>query len=113
TEVGTPGANLQPLFDAIVDHVPPPRGNPDASLQILVANLDSSDYLGRIAIGRIFNGTVNLIDPVVVLKLGGATQQTKITKLFAFDGLKRIEVERATAGDIVCPAGIEDIPIGA
>src|SRR5207237_1832398 len=106
------GESLQPLFEAIVEHVPPPRGNPEAALQILVANLDSSDYLGRIAIGRIFNGTVNLNDPVAVLKLGGATEQTRITKLFAFDGLKRIEVERTTAGDIVCLAGIEDITIG-
>jgi len=104
--------SLQPLFEAIVEHVPPPRGNPDAPLQILVANLDSSDYLGRIAIGRVFNGTVALNDPVVVLKLGGATQQTRITKLFTFDGLKRVEVERAMAGDIVCLAGIEEITIG-
>jgi GTP-binding protein len=112
TEMDVRGENLQPLFEAIVDHVPPPRGNPDAPLQILVANLDSSDYLGRIAIGRVFNGTVNLNDPVAVLKLGGATQQTKITKLFTFDGLKRVEVDRARAGDIVCLAGIEDITIG-
>src|SRR5262249_32611505 len=112
TDVGTPGGNLQPLFDAIVEHVPPPRGNPDAPLQILVANLDSSDYLGRIAIGRIFNGAVKLNDPVLVMKLGGAREETKITKLFAFDGLKRVEVERAAAGDIVCLAGIEDITIG-
>src|SRR5204862_696004 len=90
-----PGEDLRALFEAILDHVPPPRGNPEAPLQILVANLDSSDYLGRIAIGRIFNGTVNLNDPVAVLKLGGAAQQTRITKLFAFDGLKRVEVERA------------------
>src|SRR4029077_8042879 len=106
------GENLQPLFEAIVDHAPPPRGNPEAPLQILVANLDSSDYLGRIAIGRIFNGTVNLNDPVAVLKLGGAIQETKITKMFSFDGLKRVEVERAFAGDIICLAGIEDITIG-
>ena len=111
-EMGAAGENLQPLFEAIVDHVPPPRGNPDAPLQILVANLDASDYLGRIAIGRIFNGTVRLNDPVVVMKLGGASQQTKITKLFSFDGLKRVETERAAAGDIVCLAGIEDITIG-
>jgi GTP-binding protein len=108
TAVDGRGENLQPLFEAIVEHVPPPRGNPDAPLQILVANLDSSDYLGRIAIGRIFNGTVNLNDPVAVLKLGGATQQTRITKLYAFDGLKRVEVERAIAGDIVCLAGIDN-----
>jgi GTP-binding protein len=111
-EMGAAGENLQPLFEAIVDHVPPPRGNPGAPLQILVANLDASDYLGRIAIGRIFNGTVRLNDPVVVMKLGGASQQTKITKLFSFDGLKRVETEHASAGDIVCLAGIEDITIG-
>ncbi len=111
-DMGALGEDLQPLFEAIVDHVPPPLGNPEAPLQILVANLDSSDYLGRIAIGRIFNGTVRLNDPVAVLKLGGATEQTKITKLYSFDGLKRIEVERASAGDIVCLAGIENITIG-
>jgi len=104
--------DLRPLFDAIVEHVPPPRGNPDGALQMLVANLDSSDYLGRIAIGRIFNGTVKLNDPVAVLKIGGGIEQTKVTKLFSFDGLKRIEIERASAGDIICLAGIEDITIG-
>ena len=112
TDLGTPGESLQPLFDAIVESVPPPRGNPDAALQILVANLDSSDYLGRIAIGRVFNGTVKLNGPVSVLKLGGTIELTKITKLFAFDGLKRVEIEQAAAGDIVCLAGIEGINIG-
>ncbi|MBM3818311.1 MAG: translational GTPase TypA [Acidimicrobiia bacterium] len=107
-----PGEDLRALFDAIVDHVPPPRGNPDAPLQMLVANLDSSDYLGRIAIGRIFNGTVRLNDMVVVLKLGGEAQETRVTKLFAFDGLTRVEIQQAAAGDIVCLAGIEDITIG-
>jgi GTP-binding protein len=108
----TPGDSLLPLFEAIVEHVPPPRGNPDGPLQMLVANLDSSDYLGRIAIGRIFNGVVRLNDPVAVLKLDGSEQQTRVTKLFAFDGLKRIEIQQAAAGDIVCLAGIEDITIG-
>src|SRR6188474_1990935 len=74
-DLDTPGVDLRPLFEAIVEHVPPPRGNRDAPLQILVANLDSSDYLGRIAIGRVFNGTVALNEPVAVLKLDGATQQ--------------------------------------
>ncbi len=112
TDLAKPGENLRPLFDAIVDHVPPPKGDPAAALQILVANLDSSDYLGRIAIGRIFNGTVKLNGTVSVLKLGGAIELTKVTKLFAFDGLKRAEVEQAAAGDIVCIAGIEGITIG-
>ena len=89
-----------------------PRAIPTAPLQILVANLDSSDYLGRIAIGRVFNGTVKLNGPVSVLKLGGTIEQTKVTKLFAFDGLKRVEIEQAAAGDIVCLAGIEGITIG-
>jgi GTP-binding protein len=112
TEASTRGEDLRPLFEAIVEHVPPPRGNPEAPLQMLVANLDASDYLGRIAIGRIFNGTVRLNDSVAVVKLGGAVQQTRVTKLFAFDGLKRVEIERAAAGDVVCLAGIEDITIG-
>jgi GTP-binding protein len=107
-----PGRDLQPLFDAILRHVPPPRGNLDAPLQILVANLDSSDYLGRIAIGRIFNGRVKIGDTVAVCKLDGSFKETKITKLFAFEGLKRVDIEDAAAGDIVCLAGIEDITIG-
>ena len=106
------GTDLSALFTAIVEHVPPPRGDPDAPLQLLVANLDASDYLGRIAIGRIFNGTVRLNDSVVVVKLDGEVQETRVTKLFAFDGLKRVEIDEAAAGDIVCLAGIEDITIG-
>ena len=106
------GTDLRPLFDAIVQHVPPPHGDPEAPLQILVANLDSSDYLGRIAIGRIVNGTVALNDPVAVRKLDGSSQATRVTKLYAFEGLTRVEIERAAAGDVVCVAGIEDITIG-
>src|SRR5213080_5015436 len=106
------GDDLRPLFDAIVDHVPPPRGNPDAPLQLLVANLDSSDYVGRIAIGRIFNGRVRVGDPVAVCKLDAAVQQTKVTKLYAFEGLKRVDIQEAAAGDIVCLAGLEEITIG-
>ncbi len=107
-----PGVDLQPLFEAIVAFVPPPRGNPDAPLQLLVANLDSSDYLGRIAIGRIFNGRVKIGDSVCVCKLDAAVQQTKVTKLYAFEGLRRVDIQEAAAGDIVCLAGIEDITIG-
>ena len=106
------GTDLRPLFDAIVDHVPPPKGNPATGLQMLVANLDSSDYLGRIAIGRVFNGQVRIGDQITVCKLDGNLQQTKVTKLFAFEGLKRIDIDEASAGDIVCLAGIDDITIG-
>ena len=107
-----PGDDLRPLFDAVVDRVPPPRGNPDAPLQLLVANLDASDYLGRIAIGRIFNGRVRIGDAVAVVKLDTAVQETRVTKLYAFDGLKRVDIQEAAAGDIVCLAGIENITIG-
>src|SRR5688500_4177731 len=109
---GEAGQDLRPLFDAIVDYVPPPKGDADSGLQMLVANLDSSDYLGRIAIGRIFNGRVRIGDQVAVCKLDGRIQQTKVTKLFAFEGLRRVDIDEAAAGDIVCLAGIEDITIG-
>jgi GTP-binding protein len=112
TSMDTPGTDLRPLFDAIIDSVPPPKGDPDAPLQMLVANLDSSDYLGRIAIGRIFNGRVKIGDQVSVCKLDGSFQNTRVTKLFAFEGLKRVDINEAAAGDIVCLAGIEHITIG-
>ena len=107
-----PGRTLRPLFEAIAEQVRPPQGDPELPLQLLVANLDSSDYLGRIAIGRIFNGTVRVGDPVAVAKLDGEVQRTRVTKLFAFDGLQRVEIERAVAGDIVCLTGLSDIMIG-
>jgi GTP-binding protein len=107
-----PGQDLRPLFEAIVNHVPPPRGDVNAPLQMLVANLDSSDYLGRIAIGRVFNGRIKVGDQVAVCKLDRRVQETKVTKLFAFEGLKRIDITEAAAGDIICLAGIEDVTIG-
>jgi len=107
-----PGQDLRPLFEAIVNYVPPPRGDADAPLQMLVANLDSSDYLGRIAIGRVFNGRIKVGDQVAVCKLDRRVQETKVTKLFAFEGLKRIDITEAAAGDIICLAGIEDVTIG-
>jgi GTP-binding protein len=105
-------ADLRPLFEAIVASVPAPRGDVDGPLQMLVANLDASDYLGRIAIGRIFNGRVRVGDPITVCKLDGTFHDTKVTKLFAFEGLRRVDIQEAYAGDIVCLAGIEDITIG-
>ena len=110
--MGERGEDLRPLFDAIVDSVPPPRGDAESPLQMLVANLDSSDYIGRIAIGRVFNGRVHVGDPIAVCKLDGGVQETRVTKLFAFEGLRRVDITEAAAGDIVCLAGIEDITIG-
>ena len=107
------GTDLRPLFDGIVNHVPPPMGSLDAPLQILIANLDSSDYLGRIAVGRIFNGKVKIGDEVAICSPSAPeARKAKITKMFAFDGLKRVDIENAAAGDIVCLAGMPDITIG-
>jgi len=111
-DLATPGVDLRPLFDAVIAHLPPPHGSPEAPLQALVANLDSSDYLGRIAIGRIFNGRVKVGDPIGVCKLDGTVETTRVTKLFTFEGLKRVDVTEASAGDVICLAGIENIMIG-
>jgi GTP-binding protein len=107
-----PSENLGPLFDAILEHIPPPAGDPADVLQLLVANLDYSDYHGRIAIGRIFSGTLNRGDEVAIVKLDGAVQKTRITKLYGFEGLERTDIERAAAGEIVAIAGVEGITIG-
>jgi len=112
TDASIPGENIRPLFETILERIPAPEGDPSASLQLLVANLDSNDYLGRIAIGRIFNGRVKIGDNVAVSKLNGELQRTRVTKLFVFDGLQRVEVNDAAAGDIVCLAGMSDITIG-
>ena len=112
TDPAVRGDDLRPLFDAIMSHTPPPKGDPEGVLQILIANLDASEYLGRIAIGRIFNGRVRMGDFVAVCKLDGSVQQMRVSKLMVFDGLKRADVQEAAAGDIVCLAGMEDITIG-
>ena len=106
------GQNLEPLFDAIVKTTPPPQGDPSGPLQILVANLDYSDYLGRLAIARVFNGTLATGEEVSIAKRDGAFQKTKITKLFSFSGLKRIDITQTDLGDIVAIAGVEGITIG-
>jgi GTP-binding protein len=103
---------LQPLFETILKHVPPPKGDPDEVLQLLVANLDYSDYLGRLAIGRVFNGTLKLGDDVSIAKLDGTFHKTRITKLFSFEGLKRVDETIGKPGDILAIAGVEGITIG-
>jgi GTP-binding protein len=112
TDLAVPGVDLRPLFDAVIARIPAPRGSADAPLQALVANLDSSDYIGRLAIGRIFNGRVKVGDPIAVCKIDGSIQRTTVTKLYTFEGLKRIDATAAAAGDIICLAGIEGIMIG-
>jgi GTP-binding protein len=107
-----PTDNLKPLFEAICQHIPAPAGDPADVLQLLVVNLDYSDYHGRIAIGRIFSGALARGDEVAIVKLTGATHKTRITKLYSFEGLDRVDVDRAEAGEIVAIAGVEGIAIG-
>jgi len=106
------GEDLRPLFDALVAHVPAPAGSPDGPLQLLIANLDYSDYLGRLAIGRLFSGRVRVGDVVAVSKRDGRLETTKATKLFVFDGLERIAADEAVCGEIVALAGFDGIQIG-
>ncbi len=106
------GKDLQPLLDAIIEHLPAPQGEPDAPLQMQVANLDYNDYLGRLAIGRVFQGTLRHGDQVSICKLDGSVQQTKITKIFSFEGLDRIDRTEAGPGELLAIAGVEDITIG-
>jgi GTP-binding protein len=104
--------DLRPLFEALIAHIPPPKAAGDGPLQLLIANLDYSDYLGRLAIGRIFSGRVAVGDQVAVAKKDGTLQTTKVTKLYAFEGLERTAVEKAECGEIVALAGFEGIGIG-
>jgi len=112
TSVDVPGEDLRPLFDAILKSTPPPAGDPEGPLQILVANLDYSDYLGRLAIARVFNGTLRNGQEAGISKIDGSLQKWKITKLFSFSGLKRIDIDQTELGDIVAIAGVEGIGIG-
>jgi len=112
TTLDDPSENLQPLFEAIIKNIPPPAGDPDAVLQAQVANLDYSDYLGRLAIGRVFQGTLRHGDEVAICHLDGRVQKTKITKLYSFEGLKRVDETIARPGDILAVAGVEGITIG-
>jgi GTP-binding protein len=112
TSLDDPSTTLEPLFEAILQHIPPPKGDPEAVLQMIVANLDYSDYLGRLAIGRVVNGTLKYGDEVGIVKLDGSLQKTKITKLFSFAGLKRVDETVGYPGDILAIAGVEGITIG-
>jgi GTP-binding protein len=104
--------DLRPLFDTILKNIPAPKGDPNAVLQLLVANLDYSEYLGRLAIGRVFAGVLKYGDEVSIAKLDGSYHNTRITKLYSFEGLKRVDETIGQPGDILAIAGVEGITIG-
>ncbi|MEO0407326.1 MAG: translational GTPase TypA, partial [Cyanobacteria bacterium P01_A01_bin.135] len=106
------GQDMAPLFEAIVNHVPPPVGDPEKPLQLQVTTLDYSDYLGRIIIGRIHNGRISAGQQAALIKADGTTTKAKISKLLGFEGLRRIEIPESEAGHLVAVAGFADANIG-
>jgi GTP-binding protein len=112
TDLKVEGTTLEPLFETILSTVPAPRFDPAAGLQFRVTMLDWDDYVGRLVIGRIVNGRVRQADRVAVVHRDGAVEQAKVTVLYGYEGLKRVEVPEASAGEIVAMAGIETIEIG-
>lgn len=103
---------MEALFEAIVNHIPCPVDNHEEPLQFQVALLDYNDYVGRIGIGRVFRGTMKVGQQVALMKLDGSVKPFRVTKIFGFQGLKRVEIEEAKAGDLVAVSGMEDINVG-
>ena len=111
-DINDPTENLDPLFDAIVKHCPFPTGNPEAPLQMLVTLMDYNDFVGQIGIGRVVNGQIKVGEQVSLMKRDGSIQTHKVTMLYGFEGLTRVNLTQASAGEIVAVAGIPDIRVG-
>lgn len=111
-DMKTDSDNMKPLFDAILRHVPPPVGDPEKPLQLQVTTLDYSDFLGRIMIGRIHNGTIRAGQSAALVRDDGSIKRSRISKLLGFQGLQRVEIEEARAGDLVAVAGFDEVNIG-
>jgi GTP-binding protein len=111
-EVDGESTDLTPLLDAIVEHVPPPPGDITSPFQMLVTTIDYNDYLGRLGIGRIHRGVIRLGSPMKVVRRDGGVEDARVTKIYTFEGLRRVEVTEAGAGDIIAIAGMEDVDIG-
>lgn len=104
--------DMRPLFESILKNIDSPEGDIDAPLQVLFSSLDYDDYIGRIGVGRIERGRIHRNDSVVLCKTDGSQENVKISRLYQFEGLKRVEVEEAAVGDIICVSGIADLNIG-
>lgn len=114
TSYEEPGTDMKPLFDAIVNYIPAPTGDPDADTQVLISTIDYNEYVGRIGVGKVDNGSVHINQDVVIVNAHDPEKNTKvkISKLYEFEGLNRVEVEEAGIGSIVAISGISDIHIG-
>jgi len=111
-ELDENGSDMKPLLDTILHRVLPPVADPDQTFQMLVTSLDYDSYIGRIAVGRIVRGAVHVGDPVMLVQRDGTLERAKVTRLLAYQGLKRIETDHARAGDIISMAGIENVRVG-
>jgi GTP-binding protein len=111
-ELDKPSPDIKPLFEAIIKFIPPPKADPQKEFQLLVANLDYSDYLGRIALGKILGGRIATGDSVVCIHGNGQRDRAKVTAIFHFDGLERIQIPQASAGDIIGLTGFAEVAIG-
>ncbi|MCW3778064.1 translational GTPase TypA [Levilactobacillus namurensis] len=111
-DLDTQEHTMKPIFDTIVKHIPAPIDNEDEPLQFQVAMLDYNDFVGRVGIGRIFRGKIKVGDSVTVMKLDGSKQNFRVTKLFGYFGLKRLEIKEAKAGDLIAVSGMEEINVG-
>lgn len=113
-ESDKPGKDMTPLFDTILDYIPAPEGDPDAATQVLISTIDYNEYVGRIGVGKVDNGTIKVNQEVVIVNAHDEdkNQKVKISKLYEFDGLEKVEVQEATIGSIVAISGISDIHIG-
>ena len=109
-----PGTDMVPLFDTILDYIPAPEGDPDASTQVLISTIDYNEYVGRIGVGKVDNGTIKVNQDVVIVNAHDKEKnnRVRINKLYEFDGLKKVEVQEASIGSIVAISGITDIHIG-
>jgi GTP-binding protein len=108
----TPGTDIQPLFDAILQHVPAPHGDPDATLQIRISSIQYNDYVGRIGVGRVYNGRIRTGQQVTMIKRDGTPVKTKVQQVQVFDGLGRKNADVVAAGDIVALIGLDSVDIG-
>lgn len=111
-DVATQEHTMKPLFDTIIDTIPAPIDNSDEPLQFQVAILDYNDFVGRIGIGRVVRGQIKVGDQVTVMKLDGSKQNFRVTKLFGFVGLKRVEIQEAKSGDLIAVSGMDEINVG-
>ena len=112
SDISTQEHTMKPLFDTIIKTIPAPIDNSDEPLQFQVAILDYNDFVGRIGIGRVFRGKIKVGDNVTLMKLDGSKKNFRVTKLFGFFGLKRLEIKEAEAGDLIAVSGMEDINVG-